>query len=137
MTIKSCQPLAIIVLEAGLDTLRERLLKLVRDRGHVTFAELTQRWFPEEGSGSACLMGPKHGLVLWPNLSPELAYEIREGFKAGELFLWKSEVWHYMQDGAIPKGLEIADKIREYKKPRWLPACLHYEPCPDFEAQIS
>jgi len=98
--------------------LKARLTQFIREYKHVSFVDL-ERQFPEI-VGEYPIWFNNESLVLWWGLTAEAVDAIAELVAENQIFIWPAGEFTYHLDGKVPDA-PVARKIREYKKPRWLP----------------
>ncbi len=100
------------------------ILGLVHDRGHVSFAEISQ--FVDHEGGDQALYYPNYeNIVLWAGLSEETAKAIQYLLNGKKIFIHPASELTYLADGRIP-SFPTAKSLRQYKEPHWMPTCLHH-----------
>jgi hypothetical protein len=102
------------------------VLGLVRERGHVSFAEVIR--FVPGATGHLMMHLPGYPtLVLWTNLAVPLAEAIAELIEQRLVHLHPASELTYLADGSLPK-LPVAKAIERYEDDHWYPVTLHHEP---------
>ena len=103
-------------------TLKDDIFALIEARDWVSFAELSKLpGFNDPGGNKLGLTHSKHpSLLIWANMSEEAVAAMQELREEGSIIYEHGSVISYMVDGAMMK-LPIARRIRDYKKPHWLP----------------
>jgi len=99
--------------------------KLVAEREHVSFAELSRKI--EGFSGELGLFRPPYdNIVLWPAISQEGVAAISSLLKEGKIYMHPCTVLIYHVDGQVP-SFPIAKGAKPYKTMRWFPVvfCTH------------
>ncbi|NOR62325.1 MAG: hypothetical protein GQ535_07530 [Rhodobacteraceae bacterium] len=109
-----------------INEIETNLLKLVREKGHVSFVEVA-RAFPDEEGDISLVMNGYQNIVYWWGLSSNVATAIENLRAAKKLFFVPSTPLLYAIDGVMSK-MKIAKSLRQYKEPRWYPITLHHEP---------
>jgi len=107
------------------ETLADRLVTFIRERGSgVSFVEL-ERQFPDEfrGDGSMSAHGYRN-IVLWEPISPDMVEAINVSIGAGLIEMHPTQPMVYFIDGKVFNA-PIARKARDYKYPRWLPVAFN------------
>lgn len=95
-------------------------------RGSVTFAELRSK-FKEHFNGKYTITPSEYpNIIVWYGMDKEFNEAIRELLNEKKLFLRPTSIMTYLADNGI-LDLPIAKKLYNYKKPHWLPMCLHLE----------
>jgi hypothetical protein len=114
-------------------SLREQLIEKVKGYGHVSFAELTHKFFPEHQGDQKLELADYENVLLWTGMSPELVDAVCSAVAAGEVHLWPATDFTYAMDGAS-LNLPEAKRLQAYKEPHWVKMCLHHEPCAEAAA---
>jgi hypothetical protein len=102
------------LLEISPDT----IIAFVRERGHVSFAELLQHF--RGAKGSLCLELTAWNWVLWDGLSEAMCAALKSDRVRAALVPEPCSVFVYLCDGLIPQ-LPIVSQKRKYRQPHWLP----------------
>ncbi|CAK8717465.1 hypothetical protein GCAAIG_06895 [Candidatus Electronema halotolerans] len=97
------------------------ILKLLRERNHVSFAELNRiPGFDGEGS----ISHPRYNnILIWHRVSEEGYHAINNLMGNYGVAITPCEQLVYIIDGLVP-NIPIAKSARSYAKPRWLPCVL-------------
>lgn len=102
--------------------MKESILEYVKEKsGGVSFVELANNIPGFSGDYS---IGVGKNIWYWFFMSEEAADALRELIDEGGIHLALSDILVYMVDGGIP-NVPIAKRLREYKKPRWLPTVVN------------
>lgn len=101
-------------------TLRDKILSLVRTLGAVSFAELAHTLGPQFRGDCTLWLDPERNLILWPGISEEAAGTILTLLEEGALVLRPSSPLTYLIDGMYP-SLPVARGRYRYAKPHWVP----------------
>lgn len=102
------------------------VLGLVRERGHVSFAELVK--YVPNSAGHLLMHLPGYPtLVLWTNLAVPLAEAIAELLSEKLIFIHPASEITYLADGAFI-DLPRAKSLKQYQDDHWYPVTLHHEP---------
>jgi hypothetical protein len=103
--------------------LKEQILELVRQRDHVSFAEL-DRLVPGFGGGMQAMLSAKYeNVFFWAGLTNE-GYEALDALLQEQAVRFApASVLVYMIDGEVPKH-PVVKRARAYKKPHWAPVVL-------------
>jgi hypothetical protein len=104
------------------------VLGLVRERGHVSFAEIVK--YVPNSAGHLLMHLPGYPtLVLWTNLAVPLAEAIAELLNEKLIFVHPAGETTYLADGAFI-DLPRAKSLKKYQDDHWYPVTLHHEPLP-------
>jgi hypothetical protein len=106
--------------------IKQKIEKLVRDRGHVSFVEILNSIPEAKGDLEMCLSDYPN-IVLWGGVSSDLLAAIAELTFEQKVHLHPATRLTYLADGAIP-DLPEARSLKQYKTRRWLPICFHHSP---------
>ena len=103
-------------------TLKDNLVEIIKTHGDVTFASLIHNLEKHhfEGEETIYLSDPTNNLILWPNVSLELAQAITELLDEKTIKAEATSYIVYLIDGCHLR-IPIAGKQKSYKKPRWVP----------------
>jgi hypothetical protein len=99
-------------------TLKQRILKYIRDYDHVTFAEL-HRVFGDEfsGKGNNLEIAKDSNIVLWSGLTRE-----------GLMSFAPANPLTYLIDGSGLNLPVVKSASYKYKRPHWLPVTMRPAP---------
>lgn len=106
--------------------MKEQILKLIRQRDYVTYAELDEMidGFHEEPEEGVILLEHDDfkNIVYWTNVSATGNKAINELIKEGSIHRVQASLMTYMIDGKCLR-MPIVKRARSYQKPHWLPTC--------------
>lgn len=98
--------------------MKNEIFKLIQERGHVSFAELSDEI---SGFNGDLAMTHNENTVLWAEMSKEAITAIRELVDEKKIVGNRSSVLVYFNDGKA-LNFPIAKQIgHKYKKLHWLP----------------
>jgi len=97
---------------------------LIRWRGDgLSFVELLH-YLPHLAGAYGVYAGPEGFPLVWDGVSEECIHALNELQANRTIILRPSGTFTYLADGCQIR-LPEATRIRAYKRPRWLPVCLH------------
>jgi len=103
--------------------MKQRILDLVRERRHVSFAEL-ERFLGADMTGDGQLtLGGNDSVVLWSGVNDAFAGAVSDLLQSGVVKLVPTSWLTYAADGAM-LGLPLVKGRYHYRRPHWLPAVL-------------
>lgn len=103
--------------------MKQRILDLVRERRHVSFAEL-ERHLGADMAGDGCAtLGGNDSVVLWSGVNDAFAGAVSDLLQSGAVRLVPTSWLTYAADGAL-HDLPLVKGRYCYKRPHWLPAVL-------------
>ena len=102
--------------------LADRVFAFVKERDHVSFAELTKE-FPEEFSGTNEVFAVHPGIVVWTGLTRDAYDAVNALVDAGRVAMWPTSFMVYLSDG-LSLNLPLAKGRKNYARPHWLPVTL-------------
>lgn len=110
-------------------TLKQRILKYIRDYDHVTFAEL-HRVFGDEfsGKGNNLEIAKDSNIVLWSGLTREGADAVMELESEGLMSFAPANPLTYLIDGSGLNLPVVKSASYKYKRPHWLPVTMRPAP---------
>ena len=112
------------------EIMANKILALVKERGHVSFVELDREIEGFTGGEHALeSLRPKHSnIIIWVNLTEEGSATIRALLEQELIHTTTcSSLLVYMVDGGFLK-MPIARRARHYKEPHWLPSVINPGP---------
>lgn len=103
--------------------MKQRILDLVRERRHVSFAEL-ERHLGADMAGDGCAtLGGNDSVVLWSGVNDAFAGAVSGLLRAGAVRLVPTSSLTYAVDGKL-LALPVVKGAYHYRRPHWLPAVL-------------
>lgn len=102
-----------------LNDLQQRVLKYIQEYGSVSFAELARHVEGFKGD-YAFYSNKKKNIVLWDGLSEEAGQALEQLINSYKITMKPTMLLVYLIDGMF-LGYPIARRVRDYKKPHWLP----------------
>jgi hypothetical protein len=99
--------------------LADRVLALIRERDHVTFAELA-REFPDDFANGEIALEVHDNLVIWTGMQATGAAAFKALREGGKVTMQPTQTLTYLIDGTTLR-FPIAKRARAYAKPHWLP----------------
>ena len=114
--------------------MKEQILKLIKERDYVTYAELDRhiKGFHAEPKDGLQLVWehPKfRNMIFWTNISEEGQTAINDLLSEGKVHWVPASMLSYMTDGML-LDMPLVRRARAYKEPRWLPTCFRPGPVP-------
>jgi|ERR1700674_2167178 len=106
--------------------IRDHILKLVRERCHITFKELADEVSGFAGNG-LMEFGEFPGLVLWAGISALAAETLQTLLRDKTIYLHPTPPLNYLIEGYI-SPMPLAKRVRTYKYPRWIPMTVSTDP---------
>lgn len=100
-------------------TMQAAILKLVQERGDVSFAEL-EKLVPGFSGDFEMVLPSYSGIVLWPCVSEEGIGALGDLLNRQLVGMKKVSQILYFSEQRRP-ALPAANSVRDYKHPRWLP----------------
>ena len=106
------------------EQIRWMILGLVKEYGHVTFADISKRISSE--NGNVTMRHPEHeSIIFWENLSENVVKALEDLVRQKQIFMAPATQFTYLADGLV-STLPLATSARDYTKPHWLPICFHH-----------
>jgi hypothetical protein len=102
--------------------IKNRLFELIKEKPGTSFAEIL-RDIPEAKGEYAFTVGKFENLFMWVGLTSESIKALIQLEQENSIKFKPVPLWVYLNDGLILE-LPIAKKIKNYKKPRWIPAVI-------------
>ena len=113
-----------------MSALSDEILKLIRARQNVTFAELSRI---EGFSGGTCELllntDRTSNIVLWTAMTQEACDALNELMMEKKIHCLPTSFLTYLCDGSALR-LPIAKRAHHYKKPHWMPVVYNPGPPP-------
>jgi hypothetical protein len=103
--------------------MEEKLLQIIRDRGHVSFVEIAEL-FPSETGDVSLAMPEYENIIYWWGLSERLAQAVSSLLERKLAFVHPATPLTYAFDGVMTT-MPLATSLRKYSKPHWYPVTLH------------
>ena len=103
--------------------MKKSIYDLVK-RGSVSFVELSKI---DGFKGNLSMELDDKNIILWDGISKEFLHSLEELMKEKRIYLKSTTILVYMADGAMLR-LPIANSLRKYKNPRWLPVVFNHVP---------
>jgi hypothetical protein len=103
------------------DELTSEVLAYIRERDHVSFAELSRNW-PDyfTGGDRGIVLNQLDNIVVWEGMT-EMACDVyRRVLKEPDIEIAPASLMVYLCDGS-GLNLPLAKRPVKYKKPHWLP----------------
>lgn len=104
--------------------MEEKIIRLVRERGHVSFLEIRDLFPSERGEISIAMPG-YYNILYWWGLSEDLARAISNVLERQAVFVHPATPLTYAIDGVMTT-MPLAKSVRQYKEPHWYPVTLHH-----------
>ncbi len=102
--------------------MREKILNLVRERRHVSFAEL-ERLLGDAMVGDCDITLRDENTILWSGVSEQFAETFNDLVRTGAVRLKPASLFVYLVDGKA-LTLPLVKGRYHYKQPHWLPVVL-------------
>ena len=102
--------------------MKDKIKEFVHRMNNVSFAELT-RQIPDS-AGQRIMFTQNDSLVIWEGVSHEFAEAVEQLLAEGAIVLKPCSPMVYVADRLTLGGLPVADRVRKYAEPHWLPVVL-------------
>lgn len=109
----------------------QAILELIRQRDHVSFAELSQE-IPQFKGDLTMTQRQGGNLILWDGISQEATDAIKQLLDTGLIYMETTPRATYIafDGGDLGAIYDLAKTVREYATPRWLPIVFRPGPQP-------
>jgi hypothetical protein len=102
-------------------SLKDRVMAYIEATDYVSYAELANR-FSEFKDGEFAI-SLRQNLILWVNMTEDAVQAIDELRAEKRITVNPSSLLVYLADG-MSLNMPIAKRVRDYKKPHWVPTTL-------------
>ena len=104
--------------------MKNEIMRLVKEKGHVSFVEISDL-FPDETGDMSLAMPGYPSIILWWGMSEKLARAVAKMIDDKMVHPHPTSGLTYLIDGRSTT-MPTAKSLRHFKKPHWFPITLHH-----------
>ncbi len=102
---------------------KKNIVEFIKKMDNVSFAEIEHNFMNVKGEVSIGYLDSSYNLCIWFGVSEKLFDIITDLLKEEAITVVLCSFLVYVCDGIMPKH-KIANQLRKYAQPRWLPVVL-------------
>jgi hypothetical protein len=113
------------------DAIKNTILQLIRERNHVSFAELARMIdgfsAPDRTEGLSITSPRNPNVILWAGITKDAADALEQLIASETIHFRPAHILVYLVDG-MALQLPLVKGNHQYKKPHWLPVTMSIGP---------